>query len=248
MPYNIISPVNSFVQFAESSQIESCNFDPFGMCLPVFEDSDIAFQFIIQADTEAEADDLCDVTGESATVGIAETCQTGLLIEFSEKPERYRLSPTQVLFNWAHGVPGFGTVVRVGNCFVIRVNLLDTYDFCTNCFARIGDDCHTSVIEYGNDEDFAGFVYSNSQPVQSDVDGAVCEPTFVTFSNQSTLAIPYTAFLQDKYGILPTIKAWLYNENGDLQNMNVQQAFDAFPPTLITFDFGGPASGVIKIS
>lgn len=248
MPYSIISPANSFVQFGESSVIESCTTDSFGLCLPVFADDDIAFQFVIQADSEAEASALCDLTGESVSVGIAEKCLTGLLLSFAQKPDRYRISPTQVLFNWQHGVPGFGTVIRPGQCFYIRVNLLDTYDYCSNCFARIADDCYTSVVEYGNEEDFAGFIYSNSAPIASDDEGATCEPTFITFSNQATLSIPYTTALSDKYGDLPTVRAWLYNDNGDLQNQNVVVSMDTFPATMINIDFGGPASGVVKIN
>lgn len=248
MPYNIISPANSFVQFGESDTIESCNYEDFGLCLPVFQDDDIAFQFVIQGGTEAETDALCDLSAESVVVGISDQCSGDMLIEFAQKPERYRLSPTQVLYNWSHGLPNFATVIRVGGCFYARATILEAYNFCSNCLQRIGDDCHTSVIEYGNEEDFAGFTYSNSAPVASDDEGAVCDPTFVTFSNQATLNIPYTASLQDKYGQLPTVRAWLYNENGVLQNMNIQTAFDTFPPTLIMLDFGGPASGVVKIS
>lgn len=246
MAYKIISPTNSFVQFGVSSVVTSCNFKDIALCLPVYADDDIAFQFVIEADSEEEADALCTLDGENISLGIAEDCDEDNLITFTERPDRYRISPFQVLYNWAHGVPEFTTVISSGGCFVIKVSLLDTYTFCSNCFQRIKDDCHTSVLEYSNEDDAFGFNYCNSQPVDSS--DTVCEPTLITFTNQSTLAIPYTAAMIDKYGNVPTLKVWIYDGSGQLVNMSVSQSFDNYPPTQINIDMGGPATGVLKIS
>lgn len=246
MSYSIQSPRNSFVQFGESSTIQSCNFAHITLCLPVYEYDDVYFQFIVSSDTEEEADALCDLTNSLVVVGLAENCAGNLIKTFTEKPDRYRISAFQVLYNWSHGLPDFQSVVNVGGCFVIKVTIDETVDACSNCFNRIAGDCHTSVLEYGNDDNFAGFNYCNSGVV--DEDTADCDPTFISFTNQSTLVIPYTAAMVAKYGLVPTIKVWIYDTNGELVNMTVRQAFDAYPPTEIRIDNGGSATGILKIS
>lgn len=246
MAYRILSPANSFVQFGESNLVQSCNYADFSLCLPVFEEDDVRFQFIVAADTEEEADALCDLENSLVLVGLAESCATGLIKTFSEKPDRFRISPFQVLYNWSHGLPGFSDVVNVGDCFVIKVVIDESTEACSNCFNRIASDCHTSVLEYGNEDNFAGFNYCNSEAV--DQESETCDPTFISFTNQSTLNIPYTASMINKYGNVPTMKVWIYDTNGELVNMSVRQAFDAYPPTELRFDFGGPATGIIKIS
>lgn len=246
MAYRIITPPQSFVQFGESSTVESCNFPGIDLCLPVFAADDIAFQFVIEGDTKEETDELCDLMAASVTVGISDECIGEMMLEFTQKPDRFRLSDTQVLYNWQHGVPGFTTIVPITGCFFIRIGILG-YNFCSTCFQRISSECHTSVLEYGNDDDAFGFNYCNSVPVDSE-GGGVCDPTFITFTNESTLNIPYTAQLQDKYGQMPTINTWIYNEQGVLQKMTISQQMDTFPPSMLMFDFGGSSSGVIKIS
>lgn len=245
MAYRILSPGNSFVQFGESNLVQSCNYSDISLCLPVYDEDDVYFQFIVSADSEEEADALCDLTNSLVVVGLAENCATELINTFTQKPDRYRISSHQVLYNWSHGLPGFTDVVNVGNCFVIKVIVDEDTEACSNCFNRIASDCHTSVLEYGNEDNFAGFNYCNSAVVDEDSD--TCDPTFISFTNQSTLAIPYTASMLGKYGNVPTLKVWIY-EGTELVNMSVRQAFDAYPPTELMFDFGGLASGVIKIS
>lgn len=245
MAYSIISPANSFIQFSESDEFTSCNFADINLCLPVYQADDVYFQFVIEADTIEEADLLCDLTNSLVNIGISPNC-TGFALEFSDVPDRYRISDLQVLYNWPNGLPGFEGVVNVGDCFMILVEIDGTF-FCSNCLQRIAGTCHTTVIEYGNDDNFAGFNYCNSEAVGSE-DSADCDPTFVTFTNQLTLTIPYTASMLAKYGNAPTIKGWLYDTNGELVNMSFRQAMDTYPPNNLLFDFGGLASGVIKIS
>lgn len=230
----------------ESSLVQSCNFADINLCLPVYEEGDVWFQFIVQADSESEADVLCDLENALVEILLADGCNGSTLKTFTQKPDRYRISSTQVLYNWQYGLPGFAEVVSVGGCFVIKVVLQELAEACSNCLQRIASDCHTSVVEYGNDDNFAGFNYCNSGGV--DESAGDCDPTFVSFTNQSTLTIPYTAGLQAKYGDLPTLKVWIYDTNGELVNMSVRQAFDGYPPTEIRIDLGGPATGVLKIS
>lgn len=246
MAYKIISPINSFVQFGTSNLIQSCNYADITLCLPVFLQDDVYFQFIVSTDSEEEADALCDLTNSKVVVGMANDCEGVLIKTFAEKPDRFRISPFQVLYNWSHGLPDFTDVVEVSKCFVIKVTIDESVDACSNCFQRIASDCHTSVLEYGNDDNFAGFNYCNSQVVDSDAQD--CDPTFISFTNQATLVIPYTTSMLAKYGNVPTLKVWLYDTNGELVNMTVRQAFDAYPPTELRFDFGGPGTGIIKIS
>lgn len=246
MAYNIISPANSFVQFGESSSFTSCNFADINLCLPVYEADDVYFQFIIEADTIDEADLLCDLTNSRVSVGINKDCADSFLLQFVAVPDRYRISDYQVLYNWGNGLPGFSTVINIGECFNIAVQIDDEFH-CSNCLQRIGVVCHTSVIEYGNEDNFAGFNYCNSEAV-GETSETDCDPMFVSFTNQSTLTIPYTASMLAKYGNAPTIKVWIYDTNGELVNMSVRQAFDTYPPNNLLFDFGGPATGVIKIN
>lgn len=233
------------MQFDTTETVSSCEFQDIDLCLPVYEDDDVNFQFVIEADTIEEADALCSLTNEGFSIGIVKECAEGLLITFAETPERFRISDYQVLYNWANGLTGFSTVVGIGECFMIKV-IIGEQSFCSNCFQRILDPCHTSVIEYGNDDNAFGFNYCNSAAVDSGV--VDCDPTFVAFTNQTTLTIPYTASMIAKYGAVPTIKTWLYDTNGELVNMSIRQAMDTYPPTQLLFDFGGLGSGIIKIS
>lgn len=250
MAINITAPRFSFVQFSESDNVQSCNFRDIHLCLPVYDADDVAFQFVLVADTEEEADALCGLTNDKIEIGIVEDCADEYLINFKVDfgliPERYRISPKQILYNWSHGLPSFATVISAGECFKIKIRVDDTYEFCSNCFQRISDPCHTSVLEYGNEENAFGFNYCAGEAV--DEDNETCDPTIVQFTNKATLTIPYTASLSAKYGNTPSVQVWIYDENNELVDMGIRVAFDTYPPTELRFDFGGPASGIIKIS
>lgn len=244
MPYSISTSNFSFVQFAESDTIQACNFANADMCLPAFDDDDAWFQFFITGDTPEEIDDLCSDIN-LISLGIVENCFDGFLLEFSQKPNRYRLSDNKVLYVWQHGIPNFKSAIEVGECFHIKIEVVDQ-SFCTNCFQRIGDDCHTSVLQYSNSDNFAGFNYCASAGDAED-DQQSCEPTEIVFTNQSSIIIPWTAFLQQKYGNTPNVQVWVLDENGELVAAGLRVALDAYPPTEIRIDPGGVSSGVIKI-
>jgi len=249
MPYSLAAPPNSFVQFAVSDQIQSCEFPDIELCLPVYEDNDVSFQFIVTADSEEEADALCDLTNTKVAIGITSDCAEGFLLQFSEKPERYRIGLKKVLYNWGHGLPDFATVISRRECFHIKIIINSLYSFCSNCFQRITETCHTSVIEYSNEDDYAGFNYCNSASGDDEsIPGGQCfDPTIIQFTNVPTLTIPYTAALQLKYGNSPSVSAWLYDADSILTNMGVRISFDAYPPTVIRVDLGGNASGILVV-
>lgn len=248
MAYSIQSPPQSFVQFSETGVIDHCLFDNLRFCLPVYDPNDVAFQVYING-TESEIDALCGVYGNPIAIGIVSACDDeDFLLEFTanpynDVPDISRLSDTQLLVNWAHGLPGFTSVIGYNACFKIRVQI-GLIQFCSNCFERTSDNCFTSVIEYSADENAFGFNYCGSGTA---VEGELsCEPTIVTFTNQSTLSIPYTASLQAAYGPVPTVQVWI-SDGTNLVNMGITATFDTYPPNVLGFDFGGPASGIIVI-
>lgn len=248
MAYNILTSRFSFVQFDETDDIIDCEFTTQEMCLPVFDVNDVWFQFVIEADTEAESDDLCPIDGsEPVTLGLVENCGDGYLVEFIEKPTRYRISPTKVLYVWQQGLPAFFNYIDIGMCFRIMVSMpaINEQTFCSNCFQRIFDDCHTTVLQYSNDENAFGFNYCAGE--DTGADAAECEPTIIEFTNQATMTIPWTAFLQAKHGITPDVQVWTYDTNGELVAGGLRVALDTFPPTEIRIDFGGVNSGFVKI-
>jgi hypothetical protein len=244
MPYSISVSRFSFVQFSEIDTIASCNFVDTDMCLPAYDENDAWFQFVITGDTEEEVDALCSDI-DLISLGLVENCFDGFMLEFTEKPSRYRISANKLLYVWQHGLPGFREVLQVGECFHIKIEIADQ-SFCSNCFQRIGDDCHTSVIQYGNDENSFDFNYCSGANAEQD-DDLDCAATEIVFTNQSTMTIPWTAFLQAKYGSTPDVQVWIVDENGELVAAGLRVALDSYPPTEIRIDFGGNASGVVKI-
>lgn len=243
--YRIIDPANSFVFFGGDNQVQHCIWGTINTCMPVYADDDIAFQFVVAADTPEEIAALCNPTEPGIEIGLVLDCdQESFTVQFTELPDRYKISDTQVLFNWPHGLPGMTANVSMEACFAIRV-VISEDTFCSNCFQRIPDDCFTSVVEYGNDDNFAGFNYCNSGGVSPDAES--CEPTIINFTNQSTLSIPYTTSMQNKYGTVPTVQVWIYDGDGVPTNMGVSATFDAMPPNFINVDLGGPASGFLVI-
>lgn len=256
MSLSIINSANSFIRFGDVTPDALCIWGNVSFCLPVFADEDVYFQFVVQG-TELEVDSLCTQDMSEIEVALVSTCNTAPLKVFTEKPTRSRLSTTQILYNWMHGVPEFGSVVAEGACFKIQVTIGATpYGYpseelvsCSNCFERIADDCYTSVIEYSNEDDAFGFKYcaGGAVPGGEDPSDQDCDPTVVTFINESTLSIPYTALLQSKYGVIPTVQVWIYDGTGQLINMGITAGFDGYPPTMIDLDFGGSASGIVVI-
>lgn len=246
MAYRVLTPTNSFIRFDGAYTFTHCLHGEVTECLPVYEEADIAFQFVVEADSEAEADALCDPYTSGIEMGLVLACdQVGFTHEFTELPDRFRISTLQVLYNWPHGAEGMAGNIDIGQCFYIRVVVAEV-DYCSNCFQRIPDPCFTSVLDYSNDENFAGFNYCNAGGIESG-ESTSCDPEVYSFTNQDTMTIPYTASLVDRFGEVPTVQAWIYDEFGVPTNMGIVAQFDTMPPTSITFHFGGTASGFIVI-
>lgn len=244
MALDILSPINSFVQFEETVNNHCLWPGLEDQCLPVYDSEDVYFQFVIEAASAEEADTLCGLTN-SVQVGIVHDCDDAdFALEFSEVPERLRLSPTQVLFNWQHGVPGFIGVIDIGDCFKIRVKIEEN-EWCSNCFSRIANDCFTTVLEYGNEENAFGFFYCASGEI-SGGDTLTCAPYFFPFIDKETLTIPYTSSLLAAYGDVPNVQVWMYI-GGVLQIVTVQITMDGAPPSSIEIDLGGMSSGYVVI-
>ena len=250
MAVRIISPQFSFVNFNESNIIETCGWPNITEVLPIVEDDDVWFQFILETDTKSEADALCADEGTMVKLGLCDNCAAANSINFSDIPERGRLDDTHVLYNWIFGFTAFSTIYSIGDCFNVRVTLNDGDDstsFCSGTtWKRMSDTCFTAVLDYYNDDNFAGFDYCGGASVASD--NVDCTPTEIAFTNQSTVDIPYTAQLLAKYGSVPSVKVWLYNPDGSLYDPGLSITLDSFPPTNIHVDLGGPASGILKIS
>lgn len=244
MAIRIISPINSFVQFEEGSSITDCIWGELTEVLPVVEDSDVWFQFILETDTKPEADTLCEDDGTLVKLGLASNCLATNQINFTDPPERFRVDDTHVLYNWVHGFPLFSTVIDDGECFLIKITI-NSQHFCSNLFKRSVDTCFTLVAEYGNDDNFADFNYCGG--VSIDQAAADCTPLEISFINQATITIPYTALMLAKYGNVPTVQVWIQRD-GVLVDIGILVELDAFPPTTIFADFGGLATGVVKIS
>lgn len=247
MGINILSPANSFVRFSEACVTNDCIFGEVEYNLPVYESEDVYFQAIIVADTPEEADALCTLDASEVEVSLVDNCAYGAgLIDFTEKPERFRISETQILYNWQHGFPGWPGPIQNNECFKIRMTV-GGVQFCSNCFERIADPCYTSVLEYGNEEDAFGFKYCYGGALTPSGESGECAPTIISFTNVPTLTIPYTAMMIDNYGTVPTVQVWLYDDSAQLVNAGITAKFNTYPPTQLIFDFGGNASGIIVI-
>lgn len=250
MGLSIKSARNSFVEFGDQVE-DHCIWGPQSTCLPLLFDSDVQFQFVVEADTVEEADALCQFNSSGIRIGLVTDClQDDFDVEFTNQPERYRISDLQVLYNWGHGLPGAIAFYDVNDCFRIRLIVGEGESEiveCSNCFQRIDNSCFSSVIEYSNDENAFGFNYCGAGAIDTGGDTGTCEPTQISFLNKETLSIPYTTSLQSLYGPVPTVQVWIYDETGALVNANIVASFNAMPPTLISFDFGGLASGIIII-
>jgi len=257
---DIRSPRFSFVQLATAAYgyvpetYDTCNFPNVQFCLPVYAYDDVAFMFILQADTEAEADELCalDNPVDKVELGLVRDCGDDFDVNFSDQslyPERVRISATQVLYKWPHGFPGFDSEYSLEDCFKVKVVVhLDSGDIsaCSNCFQRIGQDCYTSLLEYGSEQNIFGFNYCDGSV--EDEEAEICsDPTIIEFTDASTLNIPYTLAMQQSYGQVPTVEIWIWDGSQYVKPF-IQAGFDAYPPTAIIADLGGPGTGFIKIS
>jgi len=251
MSISISAPRFSFVQFNESDDYSNCLGESINLCLPIFHEDDLNFQFMLSGTTEEETN-LLAAAVSPVEIGIVRECDESFLTTFNPAlVERFKIGPNHVLFNFKEGLTDFADFIEVGDCFLVKLIVTiegNDYTFCSNCFQRIGDDCHTSVVEYGSNDNSFGFNYCMGVDTEIPVTDGVCDPTFITFTNQATLAIPYTASLVAAYGNFPSVEVWIRDENNDLIKAFVEVKLDSYPPSVININFGGPATGLIKLS
>jgi hypothetical protein len=242
MPYQLITSQFSFIQFGQTDNVSACNWDAHQLCLPVFAVDDLAFQFVIAADTQDEADLLCSQVSQVINIGTVSQCSDEIT-PFVDNITRYRIGPLQVLYHWPHGITTLMDYA-VNECFRVGVEVFDQF-FCSNCFIRIHDDCHTSVLEYYGADNAFGFNYCAGETISEDATD--CDPLILQFTNQSSMTIPWTTYLQNLYGNTPSVTIWTYDGSELVQAGQVVK-YDTYPPGAILLDFGGVNSGVIKIS
>lgn len=253
---SLVSPPASFVRFNQAPE-DHCIHGVIDLPLPVVYSNDVAFQIVLRGSTEGEAN---AVYGATVNFGLVyEYGDTVPLITFPNTSVRSKISPTEILFNWGAGFPGFTSVIAPGECFRVMIELSGSR-WWSNPFKRIavGDDtCWSSVVAYSNDTGGFGFfgcgpaggvgTWPDGEDPPVDEDGN-CIPMYVEFENVPNVGVPITAEMAAKYGDLPSVQVWLYDSNGILTNMGIQAQFlGGFPPTSIYVDLGGPASGVIRI-
>jgi hypothetical protein len=73
-----------------------------------------------------------------------------------------------------------------------------------------------------------------------------CLPYTQPFSNVATLAVTYSAALKLKYGTAPLISVFFYDEDYN-EYLKISYPSIRIAGGVINFDFGGLATGYIKI-
>lgn len=259
MSVRVRSPRFSFVQFATADYgyvaetYDTCYPGVVQFCLPVYAYDDVAFQFIVETDTVEEADELCSLSEQKVKLSLLRECGGEKIIDFHANgyfPTRVRISERQVLYNWEHGLPGFDIEFEIEDCMYVQVEVemdAGTVTACSNCFQRIAQDCFTSVMEYGAEQNIFGFNYCGSGAMFEDEQETCEEPTLVSFTNATEIDYAYTDEMREKYGDVPTVEIWILQGSEYVQTM-IRAGFDAYPPTRIIADLGGEATGFMKIS
>lgn len=72
-----------------------------------------------------------------------------------------------------------------------------------------------------------------------------CQPTIVSFANEATKTIPYTASMQELYGPTPNVQ--VYIKDGEEFVLSDDMSGVVFDGTNIIADFGGQQNGIVKI-
>jgi len=197
MAYRIISPEFSFVRFSDQ-HLDDANWlesmlpgAELGFILPANHPNDFAYQFIVEADTEAEIDDVCNSNGGPAGAASMVVYPGGALPETISLSEwntitgtytadeviagmggsRIRISATQVFFYVPSiPLPTDGTI-GCGDCFQLIFapnNIFDYGFFVSNVFNYQCDNTdYTSVIDYYSELDEAGFLYCIAPTVKN---------------------------------------------------------------------------------
>jgi hypothetical protein len=153
MAVTISSPRLSFIKFGYLAAD-----DP----LPVNLQTDVAFQVLLTASSEAIADNLMTVD-KALWLYSAEGMELHNYLDDTLEFLVYRISATEVLLYWANGLPDLASYINPDTCF--RLALYVNYDedtsyrSNTNLLKFVTDASYTSVLEYSCEENSYGFVY-----------------------------------------------------------------------------------------
>lgn len=129
----ITSPKYSFVQFNAAEPDACCN-GINSVCLPVVFSTDLNFQ--LSSDTAPGNLQVVRLNGELVS------SNSGFVSEGNN------------VYSWKSPIDLTG--LACDECFQLKIGTL-----LSNCFIKRCDDCFTSILEYVNDEDYAGFAYCN---------------------------------------------------------------------------------------
>ncbi len=237
MAYSIVSPKYSFIQFGYSqfSGQDNCYGD-IKNCLPVFNDSDLAFQLILKSDTKAEMLAAYNTLIQSVKLVLLESFVTNqvdfeaaILKDFVTDIltfERYPISDTEILYFWPHGLPGFKDEIDCGKCFQIGIKIESeniealNISAASNCLFRPCDDCWTSLLEYSCDENSYGFNYCSD-----DTPNKVRLPIFISRPQLRTEQSIYTRSTGE-INILKAVKKKEYEGETDSLTEDMHEKID----------------------
>jgi len=153
----ITSPKYNFVRFGSPEENPCCDMDN-TFCVPIFSDSDNFFQVKTDADATLQLV-LLRGTGNDASTLSANTLRnwtSGDGLSF----DKYNTGPGAYIHVWQHAFFNFATYIKCDECFQLALIGGDAPVF-SNPFKRICSDCYTSIVEFYNDDNYAGFEYCN---------------------------------------------------------------------------------------
>lgn len=168
---NIKSSPFSFVNFNDASAFAPCCDGDNDVCLPVYYNSDLVFQFTLECSDSETARAAMNANPESAQLILLDvdgyqlynfTLTGGLYFK------KYRVGLTTVVFVWDNNLAGLESYVGFKDCFSLKVDISfyvnkKVSDLATsNCFKRIFDTCFTTLFEYNNETDYAEMYYCNT--------------------------------------------------------------------------------------
>lgn len=76
-----------------------------------------------------------------------------------------------------------------------------------------------------------------------------CSPRIQAFSSLSTISIPYNQTYRDAYGNVPNVDVYIRDEESGqyVDTEFIQVHLKGSPLNEVAIDFGGPATGFVKI-
>lgn len=173
------SPKFSFVKFndADVNDPEQCCPEDDTFCLPFYAEGDLRFQFKIVCGSISDTDAIWVLADNKVQLGLNGGCGNtpiapNLLYNYTTTGGysfvKVRTGIKEITYTWAYPLTDFDDyITKCDDCFQLSVrvvqpgDLTDANIFFSNCFVRICDPCYTSLFDYANDDDFAGFRYCN---------------------------------------------------------------------------------------